>query len=120
MIDEEKTLIDFEYMSNTLTRGSHAYVYRICESCGKSDKVEYKQYASGYRKCSSCAHKNIIYSNRGPFNIEYFQSLQNSINDGHINELRTFDEFQYYSIDLTYGSTKHIYRICQICKKKKL
>jgi hypothetical protein len=36
-----------------------------------------------------------------------------------INEKRTFEEFGYYSIDLTRGSHKRVYRICNICNAER-
>lgn len=143
MIDEERTFKEFGYTSDMLTYGSHRRVWRICIGCGKEDDVEYCNYVYGQVKCMSCAssgrilsektkkklsiaNKGKVFSNihrerlsnaslkRGPFNIEYFQDVQNVIDDGGINELKTFNDFGYYSIDLTRGSDRKVWRICEI------
>lgn len=115
MINEKRTLKDFEYTSDTLSHGSNKRVWRVCEGCGKEDKVIYQSYIHGYKKCALCGGANTITSKRGPFDIEYFNTVQKSINDGYINEIKTFNTFKYYSIDLSYGSGKKIWRICEKC-----
>ena len=118
MINEERTLADFKYTSDMLACGSNKHVWRVCECCGKEDNVVYKDYARGYQRCHHCAGKIMVYNTRGPFNIEYFDAVQKSINNCTINELKTFAEFKYYSIDLSYGSEKKVYRICATCGKE--
>lgn len=55
MINEERTLMDFDHTSDMLSNGSHKRVWRVCEGCGKEDDVPYYTYANGHTKCSSCA-----------------------------------------------------------------
>lgn len=111
MINETRTLKDFEYTSDTLTSGSNKRVWRVCEGCGKEEEILYQNYSRGTKMCRRCAQLN-----RGPFDVEYFQSVQKSINDGYVNEFRTFDTFGYYSIDLLYSSNEKVWRICRMCK----
>ena len=117
MINEEKTLKDFGYTIDTLSYGSNKRVWKICEGCGKESDIRYCDYIHKQKMCMPCSQKNNIYLTRGPFNIEYFTAVQESIDNGSINELRTFNEFGYYSIDLLHGSTKRVYRICEGCGK---
>ena len=118
MINEERTLADFKHTSDMLSYGSEKRVWRICKYCGKEDDVVYKDYVRGYQRCNLCAGKGRVHSARGPFNIEYFYAIIESISDGSINELKTFAEFKYYSIDLSHGSDKKIRRICTGCSKE--
>lgn len=118
MINEERTLTDFKYTSDMLACGSNKHVWRVCVSCGKEDNVIYRDYTRGYTRCRACGRKARVHPVRGPFNIEYFYSIIESVSDGSINELKTFAEFKYYSIDLSHGSTKKIWRICAGCSKE--
>jgi hypothetical protein len=102
----------------------------------KEEIIKYRNYNNNiYNKCMSCAGKNRIFSEaskkqttekrinkqlseREPFNIEYFYAVQESIDIGEINELKTFDKFKYYSIDLLHKSGRSVFRICKLCGKE--
>lgn len=116
MIDEKRTFEEFGYISNTLSCCSNKKVWRICDKCNITKLIEYKHYRNLCRKCTQQSR----HLSRGPFNIEYFQHLEKSIKNNYINELKTFEEFGYYSIDLSCGSSKKVWRKCQICGKEKL
>lgn len=113
MIDEIKTLNDFGYVSSELSKYSHKQVWRICIKCGEKKLICYYAYR---HLCAKCSQQHI----RGPFNIEYFNQLINTINENYINEIKTFNDFGYYSIDLAHSSTKKVWRICQKCHQEKL
>lgn len=119
IIDESRTFDEFAYTSKYLKRGSLDKVWTICLRCGTSHKMPYKSYvhnkAAGCMRCMA----NNIHWKRGPFNIEYFTAVQESINDGRINELKTFEAFGYYSIDLSPMSGKRVWKICDMCGDEK-
>lgn len=108
MINKKRTLLEFKYTSDTLSAQTHKKVWRICNICGAEAKVRYK-----YRNnlCRECFSKQV----RGPFNIEYFQAISESISNRYIDELKTFEEFEYYSIDLSSKSHRYVYTICYSC-----
>ena len=112
MINERKTFKDFGYTSNQLSNGSHEKVWCTCQECGQERLVRYTEHKS---ICKICSIDRSKYPNRGPFNIEYFNSIQDSIINSSINELKTFKEFKYYSIDLSKGSERLVYAICSTC-----
>ena len=116
MIDEEKTFETFGYISTDLTSGSCKRVWAICNECGINREITFRSYRA---LCLICAHKQFYRSQRGPFNIEYFNSIQDAIENDGIDELRTFKDFGYYSIDLSKGSRKQVWVICNNCKFKR-
>jgi hypothetical protein len=111
MIDEKKTFKEFGYTSNKLSYGSDKYIIAICNICKKERVLKYNDYRD---LCRNCAH-----TNRGPFNIEYFYKVKNSIHNTNIDELSTFDKFGYYSIDLSVASSKYICVKCSICESER-
>lgn len=131
-INEIKTFNSFGYHSVDLSYGSHKEIWRICSKCKKETKVKYYKYYIGKKICKSCIKlgkslseetKNklsLAWLIRGPFNIEYFQAVSNSIECGYINEIRTFDSFKYYSIDLHRTSKKEVWRVCVHCGKENI
>lgn len=52
MINEERTLKDFDYNSTELSHGSHKKVWRICDICKEEKLVIYQQYRNLCLKCS--------------------------------------------------------------------
>ena len=121
MINENKTFELFGYYSKDLLRGSNKKIWVVCETCGKEWTKAYSNYNSNkYKVCRSCIQKHVMQIVRGPFNIEYFQVVEKCIKESHINELRTFKDFGYYSIDLTHGSNRKVWAICQNCKSERI
>lgn len=116
MINEERTFEEFGYVSGDLKHYSNRKVWAICEVCGKEWSIIYYNYSKGYKLCKSCIQKYKKRIQRGPFTIDYFNRIQESIDEGKIDELRTFEEFGYYSVDLKDHSNRHVYFICRICK----
>lgn len=60
MINEKRTLMDFDHTSDMLSNGSHKRVWRVCEGCGKEEKVFYYSYVGGCIQCRSCAQTGLI------------------------------------------------------------
>lgn len=59
MIDEERTLEEYGYVSTDLSHGSHKPVIVICDFCGK-EFIRIKKESDGKRYCSrDCKHKYI-------------------------------------------------------------
>lgn len=115
MINEERTFKDFGYVSEDLTKGSNKKIWITCIVCGE-DRIVSKSAWSYYisKKKGTC--KKCGFINRGPFNIEYFSKVHNSIENYFVDELQTFREYGYYSIDLSRGSSKRIYALCETCR----
>lgn len=121
MIDEERTFNEFGYISDILTLGSHKRIYAICSECGLVRSIQYREYnKSTTSKCAKCFRNSEREIDRGPFNIEYFRYIQESIDNTYIDEIATFIQFGYYSIDLTFKSHKKIVAICSDCGKLRL
>ena len=116
MIDEEKTFETFGHISTDLTSGSCKKVWATCDECGINREIMFRSYRA---LCLICSHKQFYKSQRGPFNIEYFNSIRGAIENGEIDELRTFKDFGYYSIDLSRGSRKQVWVMCNNCKFKR-
>lgn len=115
MINEEKTFEDFGYISKDLKLHSDKLIWVTCEICGNERIIRMSTNVKTSGRCQSCGCINVKKLKRGPFNIEYFQSIKYNIINTNINELKTFEDFKYYSIDLTYGSHKKIWIICEKC-----
>lgn len=120
MMDEEKTFETFGHISTDLTNGSGRKVVVQCDICKKERIIRYCDYRDDRDLCKSCALKQFYNVQRGPFNINYFKLIQKYIKDGDINEHQTFVEFGYYSIDLSYGSSRLVWSICRKCGKERL
>lgn len=58
MINENKTLELFDYISNSLFKGSNKKIIRDCDNCGKSDEVMFKSYNKQKypNLCKICSH----------------------------------------------------------------
>lgn len=114
MINEERTFADFGYVSGDLSRGSSGKIWITCIVCGEDRIVSKSAFdyhiSKGKGTCRKCG-----FINRGPFNIKYFYAVQDSILNCYVDELRTFSEYGYYSIDLSIGSSKRIYGLCETC-----
>lgn len=119
MIDEERTFEIFGYISTDLTKNSRKVVVQ-CDICKKERIIRYSDYQADRDLCKSCSLKQFYNLQRGPFNINYFELVQKYIENGDINESRTFTEFGYYSIDLSYGSNRLVWSICRKCNKERL
>ena len=55
MINENKTLENFGYNSNNLSKGSRKKVYAICKSCGREKLLEMMEYNRTQGRCHKCA-----------------------------------------------------------------
>jgi len=66
MIDEEKTLEQFGYTSDSLTKGSHKKIIVICNGCGKERILSFYCYKD---LCLSCATSG---KNNPMFNIHRY------------------------------------------------
>lgn len=119
-INEEKTKKEFGYYSIDLSPNSKYKVYAICRNCGKERLLPLTTYTNTSGACRKCARDHTWLLKRGPFNIEYFYAVWDSINNSNINELKTFEEFGYYSTDLLNKSTLKIYINCPTCNCERI
>lgn len=120
MLNEDKTFKIFGYNSKDLKPHSNLKVWAKCDECGKERPILYASYNKTFGRCQACAHNKSKLVVRGPFNIEYFNTLQDSIYENMINELKTFEIFNYYSIDLSFSSNKKVYVICSNCGHERI
>lgn len=120
MINEKRTFEDFGYNGYDLSTWSNKKIWVICTECKKERIVFNSNYNKTSNKCKSCSSKYRQQLKRGPFNIEYFNSVYKSIEEGIINELKTFESFNYYSIDISTGSHKPVWVICDECKFERI
>ncbi len=56
MIDRERTIKEFGYSPDDLSKYSHKIIWAICDECGKERLVRFGAYKI---KCKSCVHKRI-------------------------------------------------------------
>lgn len=114
MINEERTFEEFGYYSFDIKNKRKNKVVAECSICHKEYIVNMSTTIHS-NWCYKCTLNQSFLNTRGPFNIEYFQDIQQSITNAQIDELKTFNEFKYYSIDLDRQSNKYVYVICQDC-----
>lgn len=136
MINENKTFELFGYYSTDLKPQSNKKVIGECEICkdlrimpksqhnitnGRCIKCSYigKTLSESHKRNISIGNKKYTANFRGPFNIEYFQAVQECIDESYINEIRTFKDFGYYSIDLSRGSERKVWVVCRYCKRER-
>lgn len=81
MINEEKTLEEFGYMSIELSHGSHKGVWTICDKCGKERLLEFKSYNN---LCHSCS---MIGKNIGKKRSKETKLKLSKINSGENNNM---------------------------------
>lgn len=119
-INEFRTFKDFGYYSLDLSYGCDKKVWSVCKVCGEEKIKRFRLHNNHSGMCQKCSAINREKLKRGPFNIEYFYSVWNSIKNSNIDELKTFKDFGYYSLDLTCMSSLKIYNNCSICNYKRL
>lgn len=108
MIDEDRTMQLFGYVSSDLGEYSKKKVVRVCEECGKYQIVTKK---GTNELCASCTHLKRKCLPKPKFVSEEDRFIKGTT----IDRIKTIEKFGYDPICLTPKSNKKIIAICEGC-----
>lgn len=90
---------------------SNKKVYAICDECGKGRWIQYVSYRA---LCGSCV---TIKSHTPPKPKFIPIEKDRFLNNTQVDRILTIEKFGYDPVDLSYGSSRKVIRICKNCHK---